>query len=405
METIEHDGGPPPEPADRRRVVRVTAAGSSALTMAILPVFLVGAATDAIRADLGVDEAAVGAAVTLLFVSAAVLATPAGHLAERIGAGAALRLGVTLAMLATAVTGVVAQSWWQLAVPLLPVGLAIGFVDTGAARAFTDGIPRQVHGLAFGIKEAAVPSASLLAGLALPTLAAWWGWRAMFVAAVPLGMVVLLLLPAGRRDQARPSPVPATTGAMTTRLAQLAAGVGLGSGSATAAATFLVPATTARGLSASVAGLVLVAASVTSIGARVATGWWADRGGAVPSRTIAAMLTVGASGSAVLALDGPVGVGLVASLLVLGGGWGWTGLAFLAGVRARPDAPAAAAGIVLTGLAAGGAVGPVAFGTLVTRASYTTAWWVTTAALVLAAVITATSARRGRPRHGSASSP
>ncbi|MBW3551279.1 MAG: MFS transporter, partial [Proteobacteria bacterium] len=155
-----------------------TAAVAAALTTAVLPVFLIGASTDAIRADLGVSETAIGAAVTVLFTAVGLAAAPIGRLTERVGAAAALRGGLLLSGLATASIGLLAHSWWQLALPMAVVGVAIGLIDTGGARAFADRVTPERQGTAFGLKEASIPSASLLAGLALPTLAVWFGWRA-----------------------------------------------------------------------------------------------------------------------------------------------------------------------------------------------------------------------------------
>lgn len=74
----------------------------------------------------------------------------------------------------------------------------MGRVDTGAARAFSDRVPVGRQGLAFGIKEASIPGASMLAGLSLPVIAAALGWRASFVAAAAVAAVVLVALPSPR---------------------------------------------------------------------------------------------------------------------------------------------------------------------------------------------------------------
>jgi predicted MFS family arabinose efflux permease len=386
--------------------LRTTTTSSLALTTAVLPVFLIGALSDAIRRDLGFGEAAIGAAVTVMFVSASLTAAPAGWLSERLGSGTAQRSGALVSGLATAAIGLFAHSWWQLTLPLIIVGAAVGLIDTGAARAFSERVPASRQGSAFGIKEASVPGASLLAGLALPTIAVQVGWRGTFVAALAIAAAVLVALPRTRgraRGQAPgAAPVvevggpaqaaggePATSRAgriASAGMVRLAAAAGLGTGAATAAATFLVPAITARGVGAATAGLILSVASVASITVRLAAGRWADDATRVPTRAVGALLLVGAVGAGLLAALGGAVVTTVSAVLVLGGGWGWTGLAFLSAVRARPDAPAAAAGVVLTGLGAGGALGPLAFGAIAGRGSYPAAWTAAALALAVAAV-------------------
>jgi predicted MFS family arabinose efflux permease len=386
---------------------RVTVAVAAALTAAVLPVFLVGAASDAIRADLGLGETAIGAAVTVVFVSVGLTAATVGRLTERLGATAALRTGVLVSAGAAVLIGSFATSWWLLAAPLVLVGIAIGLVDTGGARAFADRLATDHQGAAFGIKEASVPSASLLAGLALPTLVVWLDWRASFLAAPAIALLVLVLLPrrpapdppAAHRETAWPDPATTREADAVTspdpvarrRLLRFAVGVGLGSGAATAAATFLVPASTARGLSITGAGVLLVVASLASIGARIGLGRWADRDGAVPTRAVAACCIAGGVGVELLAAPVPAPVVALASVLLLGAGWGWTGLAFLAAVRARPDAPAVAAGTVLTGLGAGGAAGPIGFGALAGTWSYAVAWAAAATCLLAAGALAASA--------------
>jgi MFS family permease len=365
------------------------------LSTTVLPVFLVGASSPSIRADLGLSETAVGAVVTTLFVSAALTATAAGRLVERIGAGVALRVGVAIAAVGAAVVGGLARGWWGLAVPLAVVGFAVALIDTGSARAFSDRVPAGTQGLAFGIKEASIPAASMLAGLSLPTVAATLGWRASFGAAAVVALAVLVALPSPRRLRADPhAPAPAT--AVTHRVAtpavlRFAAGVGLGTGAATAGATFLVPTVVAAGLAEATAGVVLSVASVASIGARIGVGRWADTDGAAPVPVVGAMLALGGGAAALLAVGGPWPLLVAGAVMVLGAGWGWTGLAFLAVVRANPAAPAAAAGVVLTGLGLGGALGPLAFGALADRGGFGAAWAVAAVALAVGAGLVAST--------------
>jgi predicted MFS family arabinose efflux permease len=400
-----------------RASLRTTLTASGALTTAMLPVFLLGALSEQVRAELGFDEAAVGAVVTVLFVTVGVAAAAVSRVTERIGAGTALRTGVAVSGLTTAAIGALASSWWHLAVGFAIVAFALILIDTGAARAFSEGVARDRQGSAFGLKEASVPAASLLAGVALPTVGVAFGWRATFVGAIAVAVVVLALLPrrvgpgAGARDASVrevetidvaaadvaaaevAAPEAAMLASSARRVRWFAAGVGVGGGAATAAATFLAPSVSARGLSTAAAGTTLVVASVASIVVRIGSGRWADRPGSATVRATSLLLAVGAVGAVVLALPVPAPLAVVGAVALLGGGWGWTGLAFLSVVRAHAGAPAVAAGIVLTGIGIGGAAGPPAFGALASRVSYTAAWAATAGALALASAVTAASVR------------
>ncbi len=388
-------------PAASTSARRTTVAGATALTTAVLPIFLVGALGGAIRDELGISETAIGALVTVMFVSAAVTATAAGHLTERIGAGVALRTGVGIAGLGAAIVGVLARGWWQLAVPLAVVGFAVALIDTGAARAFADRVPVARQGFAFGIKEASIPGASMLAGLSLPSVAALLGWRASFLAATGIALLVLVLLPAPRSLVAEDEPELIDRGPLprvaSAGVIRFSAGVGMGTGAATAAATFLVPSITVTGASASLAGTVLAIASLASIGTRIGVGRWADTEGAAPVPLISGMLLLGGACAVVMAMGLALPVVVVAAIGVLGAGWGWTGLAFLAVVRANPRAPAAAAGVVLTGLGSGSALGPLAFGAIVDAGSYPLAWTAAVVALLVGSGLVASAHRALAP--------
>ncbi|HEX9888570.1 MAG TPA: MFS transporter [Nitriliruptorales bacterium] len=419
---------------------RTALAASGALASATLPLFLLGAFSVPIGRDLGIDESGIGAAVTVLFVASALAARAAGRLADRMDGTVTLRAAVAIAGLASAALGAFATSWWHIAGLFAVVGVAVALVDTGSARLFADRVPVARHGTAFGIKEASVPVASLLAGLGLPTVGARYGWRAVFVAALVVsGFTVLVLLkrtargvspheptsgrtpggapsdtpssapsgtpdgapdgaPSGAPDGApsgapggtpssAPSGVPGHDSATTGRLRALAAAVALGSGAANASATFLVPAALDHGLSASSAGLVLAAASLVAASVRLGTGRAADHGRDTAARALTTLMGLGAAGATVLALGGPRLSVVVGALTVLGAGWGWTGLAFHVATRARSTQPASAAGVVLRGLGIGGAVGPLAFGTLAARVSYAVAWTAAAAAMAAGAVL------------------
>lgn len=357
-------------------------AGGVALTTTVVPAFLTGALSGRIGDDLGFGAGAAGAAVAAFFVGAGVFAVPMGRVTERIGPTRALRTGALVS--ATAALGVAAfaSSWWQLTALLFVAGSAVGLVDTGAARAFGDAVPPTRHGIAFGAKEASVPAASLAAGLSIPVLAEQLGWRSAFVAGALLAPVVWALVPRLAAD-----PPPATErGAGAGRrgpMVLFAAGVALGVGAATAASTLLVPAIEDRGWDEADAGLLLAVASGASIAVRLGAGSRGDRRPLSTWAMVATLLVVGAGGAVLLAATSAGPAGVLGAIAVIGGGWGWTGLAFQTAVRVGRDRPAAAAGIVLTGLSVGGAAGPAAFGAIASALSYSAAW--ATAAVALLA--------------------
>lgn len=404
---------------DRPGPGRVIGTAASALISATLPLFLLGALAPRISADLGVDEVAIGGLVAVFFLSGAVCSIPGGRLTDRVGSTAALRIGAALAgtiALAIAATG---RTFAALLVLFVLGGAMVPLADTGGARAISSGVPLHRQGLAFGGKEASIPVASLLAGLTVPILGAQLGWRPAYLVAAVIAVTVAVIIPrgldlpgpgstpvagpAGSHTAAEaaadvhqvatsvpeaPAP-PATTGRA---LVLLAVASGLAGAAGNSAPTFLVSSGVSAGMTEAAAGVLLAVASVAGIASRLASGVAADRRGGSERRIMAGLMITGGLGMGVLAVGG-TSLTVIGALLTFGGGWGWTGLAFFAAVRLRPDRPARAAGAILAGLASGGALGPLAFGAVAAGPGYPAAWSVAGAAMVSAGLLSVAADR------------
>jgi hypothetical protein len=402
---------------------------ASALIAASLPVFLLSALAPSVQLDLGFGEAGLGIAVAAFFLAAAVSSVPGGRFADRFGAPTALRTGLGVAATGNLSVALLADSRWSLATAMFLGGTALGFVDTGGARAIAAAVPVTRQGLAFGSKEASIPAASFLAGASVPILGAQLGWRPAFGLGVGFAVVVGVLVSSrlerpgsrvrdgssDRTDALSPAPVDATSD--RTRdlglpyveepsvgpwpLVLLSVTAALGGGAAAATTAFLVASSVTGGLASGAAGSLLAVASAVAIGARLAVGAAADRRASSAVPLVALMLTVGGTGAFGLAfaatssLTGTIAavVLVVSAVLAIGAGWGWTGLVFLAAVRLDPTRPAKAAGIVLVGLGIGGAVAPATFGAVAARAGYASAWALAAGAM-FAAMLSAVAAHR-----------
>ncbi|MFO7961137.1 MAG: MFS transporter [Nitriliruptoraceae bacterium] len=553
----------PPASALPLRAMRVVVAS---LAIGLLPTFLVGALSVPISDDLDVGTATIGAAVSAFFLAAALTSVPAGRLVDRRGAPFGYRTGLTGVGVAAGAVGLLAAAGWHLVVAFAFAGMSLAFVDPSIARTITGSVGWRRHGIAFGVKESAVPSASMLAGITLPLLGATVGWQVPFlvVAVLAVGLAALVpgnievvgsqgdssrrsrgssrasrdsspasrgssrasrrSSPASRgsspvsrgsspasRGSSRPSrrSSPARDGAATTRgspgttrdgsaaaldrpaattdaditdrsvsatppsdpaqppgegrsgdaigadtqrsdppalrpdrqeaearaaddgsderpagnLALLAIGSGLAGGAGAAVATFIVPTGIVIGMGATAAGLVLSAASLGSIGVRLGAGWFVDRRPQAISDLLVGLLAAGFVGGVVLAvaahlgatpvevdaLSGAVAVageaapaapGVVAllvigAMLLLGPGWGWTGLVFLTATRLTPERPAQASGAILAGLGGGGALFPLGAGWLAESVGFGWTWTVVALAMALSvALMTIVRARR-----------
>ena len=390
--------------ARRPRPAAHAVLGASVATLAgALPVFLLGGLAVQVGADLGLGPGLLGLLVSGYFAASALAAAPVGRLAERAGPRRTVRTGAVLALVSLLGVATAAGGPAGLGLLLLLGGVANAAGQLGANGSLARSVPRRRQGLAFAVKQVAVPTSSLLAGLAVPALALTVGWRWAFAAAALVAVAALVVaVPDGARpggdaatgSTTSPPPArrpgrgaaPAGPGPGDVGLVRLAAVGALGSGAAGALTTFLVTAAVAVGVGPGRAGLLLALGSGLGVAARLGAGLAVDRltargataaaGGAV-LRLVAVQLGSGALGFGLLVLAATTGstTALVAGAVVaFAAGWSWPGVLNAAVVRLVPDAPSAATGVTQTGVFAGAAAGPLVAGLLVEAAGFGLAW-------------------------------
>jgi len=311
-----------------------------------------------------------------------------GRVVERMGYHGGMRLAAAVSAAALLAVAVLAHSWGALAACLVLGGFGNSAAHPAANLSLAREVPAGRQGLSFGIKQSAIPAATLLAGAAVPALAVTVGWRWAYVGAAALALGVAAAVPKG--SPAEPdAPGERARGdrggdVRTAPMAVLALGIGLGSAAATPLGGFVVEAAVESGIRVGSAGILLAGGSAAGIGVRVLSGHLADgmRGGRL--RLVALMLGVGTAGFGLLAVGSPAAI-VAGTIIAFVAGWGWPGLFNFAVVKTNPEAPAAATGITQTGASSGAAAGPLIFGLVVGLHSYTAAW-MTSGALAVAAL-------------------
>ncbi|MCO8277419.1 MFS transporter [Actinoplanes sp. TRM 88003] len=346
--------------------------GALTTTIAVsVPVFLVGGLAVQIGDELDFSPAGLGLAVSAYFGASALASVPAGYLVERFGATRVSRAGIALAVASLLAVAAFANTLWSL-ILILALGAAANAMGQLASNtALSRHVPQRRQGLSFGIKQAAIPVATLLSGAAVPAVALTLGWRWAFVFVAGLAAAALLLVP---NEPTAATKKPAKVAKRATG-ALIVVGIGatLAAAAANALGTFLVDSAVARGIAPGPAGLSLTLGSAVCVTSRVLGGWLADRWPGRAITMISGLLLAGALGLALLAVPGRPA--LVAGVVLgFGFGWAWPGLMNFAVVRLHPQAPAAATSITQTGVYAGGCLGPLGLGTLATHTSYPTMW-------------------------------
>lgn len=369
--------------AGQRPAIRTTIGAVTTTIASVVPVFLLGGLAVQVGEELDFSPAGLGMAVAIYFGTSALTSVPAGALVERYGPTVTARAAIVLSAASMLAIAVAARSYPALVV-LLAAGAGANGLGQLASNASLARVAPGRQGLSFGIKQAAIPAATLLAGVSVPAVALTLGWRWAFAMAAVAAAGALALVPTTPPAPVHPTRSPAGDRA-TGALLVIGAAVALGAAAAGSLGTFLVDSAAGRGLAPGLAGLTLTLGSIACIAARVGGGWLVDRRSARGDvATVAVLLTVGAAGLALLAVPGTVALA-AGVLLGFGFGWAFPGLVNVAVVQLHPQAPAAATSITQTGVYLGGCVGPLAFGGAAAARGYPTAWLGAAVAMLVAA--------------------
>lgn len=372
-------------------------AGMGVVAAGVLPGFLSASLAPRIARDFAFGESALGLAIGLFYLVCAVLSWLAGGWVERLGTMRALRLGGASSAASCFGVALFAQSAVALTALIIVGGLGNALAGPAVSSLLRRDVPEERHGMALGLQQAGAPAGTLIAGLSLPAVAIPFGWRWAFVLAAVLSLVSAAAAAGRGGDGApigprRPRAAGARTGAKPVRIVALSAA--LASFASIGLIAFLVIYAVRSGMSEGQAGLLLGAASVLSMLSRAGSGALADRPRTDPLVIVAAVLLLAAAATLLLLLATPLAVS-VAALVALGVGWGWGGPMTLAVIRASPDSPAWAVGVMMAGLFGGAVAGPLVLGVLADRGEFGVAWLICSACALLAA-IAALAARRHR---------
>lgn len=370
-------------------------------TFGPLPAFFFGGLAVLIRDEFGFSEARLGAMVAVFFALGAMGSAPAGRLADRVGARRALRAGLGATFVALALTPL-ARTWWQLTLALAVAGLGHAVLQVGANLLLSTNVPARIQGLAFGIKQSAIPLATLTAGAAVPAIGTRYGWRWAYVGAAAAAGLVLAAQSVRRRAAtatraARPTPTASPAAFPRRDLLVLAVAVGFGAGSANALAAFLVTYASEAGMPVDRAGILLATVSAVGLATRVGVGGLADWRRSADLVGVAVLLVAGSIGFATMPVVDPGTWTLwAAATVAFAGGWGWPGLLTFIVARTNAHAPAAATGVTQAGIFAGAVAGPVLFGLAASALSYQVAWRGAAVAQLVGALLVL-AVRRARP--------
>ncbi|HEY1277256.1 MAG TPA: MFS transporter [Thermoleophilaceae bacterium] len=359
----------------------------------VLPGFLVGALTLQIRSDFDEGVRAIAAGVTVFFLAGAFGTAAGGRLAERVGGLRAMRASVIVTAGCLLAIALAARSLPVFFLLLAAAGAANAVTQPAINLYMARAVPLDRQGLAFGIKQSAIPVAVMVSGLALPFLALPLGWRPAF--AICAGMAALVALAATLEHAAGASPAaPAPPGERpaTRSLLPFTLGAALASSGPSALSAYLVASAVDTGIGEGTAGLLAAVGSATSLLVRVACGQRADRRRDYGFGMVVALLALGSLGFLLLSAGAPAPF-VAGAVVAYALGWGWPGLFNLAVVHLHRAAPGAATGVTQSGIYVGASGGPAAYGLLAGAAGYTGAWAAVAGVSLMAALVIGLAAR------------
>ena len=366
---------------------RALAAASLSTVGSAFPVFMLAATASLVRADIGLTEQGLGLSVSSFFAASALISTPAGALAQRIGPRRVMAVAAVLTSVAAAG---VSQSMhpWQVAAAMVVAGAGNGLSAPSTNLALANVRRNGRTGIAFGVKQSALPATVIMAGFCVPLIAAPLGWRVAMVVCV---LFPLLYFAIPYRDGHRPS-ITEVTGAPRPRLDGIflaAVAVACASAAGTSMNAFYVENAVSGGMSVESAGLWYAVAGIVGVASRLGLGWWVDRRAHQLFKLVAALWVIGALGTLLFAGSASLLFLAAATLIGYGAGWAWNGVFHMAIVEQHPHCPAYASGVVSVGIFAGGGLGPGVTGWLFASGGIVAGWTVI-AGLFAAAAITMT---------------
>ncbi|WP_262032186.1 MFS transporter, partial [Microvirga sp. Mcv34] len=338
-----------------------------------------------LMAELGWSETEIGYLTALNTVGSILFLLSGAPLMRRTGSIRALQIGLSLGVVGVLVLTVPVAGAAVLGAML--IGLGYGPSTPAGSDVLQRYAPARHRNLIFSIKQAGVPIGGVLAGVSLPVLADWAGWRMALAFATIVALLTVAAVQSLRervdaernRDlRLRPRlflslenlrrPLAFLRAAPDLkRLAFVGACLAIGQGSWFAfLVTYLV---TKLGLTLPQAGLIFAVMQATGIVGRVALGWVSDRIG-LGIVTLRLVTIASAASSLVLAATGPnwpmpalLTLAAIAGVTV--SSWNGVQIAEIARLSPRAHVSETTAGTTIL-IFVGYVVGPSAFAALVT---------------------------------------
>lgn len=378
------------------RTVRIGATITLAMMVGTMLPYAVAVLAPLITRDLGISAADIGMFGTTTMLVATFAAPRAGLAVDRLGPRATINV-LHGAFAVAAVTLAVSNGTAALLVGALVAGISLCLTNPVTNQVIVTQVRPGLRGVLTGIKQAGGQLSAMTAGLALPMLAGWWGWRTallafvVFAAAGIASTVTVPRLPRVPSSGAKPATASLSEGAER-ELRQLRL-FGFLVAAGTGPMLYFLPLFVVDQFeaSASLAGSTAAVGATIGTVARLSWGPITER----LRRPVIALTIIGCAstvGMVLLAGATFVGLSLVWPAVVIIGasGLAFTTPAMLAIMRTvGPESTGAASGRFARSTYAGGVISPITFGWIIdATGSYRSAWIIAACLLAASAIVT-----------------
>lgn len=363
--------------------LRSVAGLAAAIVSAAIPPFLVGALAPRIALSIALDTEDVGIAMAGFYLVSGVLSPVGGRVVRRLGPTASLRWACALGTLGLAALSAASNSV-QLVVILTLLGVPNAVIQPSCNEVLSRLRRSRVRAVSFGVVQASIPVATLIAGVLLAVASYGIGWRWTVLGVAALTIAAQLPIPnlpstTGAVPGVQPTPHRPTTSAATGRPVPGLLGLLMVTGFLASCAVTSLPsfaATTGHhlGLAPWAIAAAQMLGSVGSAIMRVVAPALTSRASARRQLVAVALLQgTGVLGFAALASGSSAGfvAGTIAAFTF---GWGFNGLFNLIVTDAHPGRIATATGLTQGGVFIGGMAGPLVFAAIAGSERFGAAW-------------------------------
>jgi MFS family permease len=345
------------------------------MMLAVVPFFLVGIHAPVIKSSLDLSSLELGVAISCSSVAASIFAISIGRGVRAYGLAWCLKLSSLLAFFSLILIGKFVQKWWELAIALGLGGVANALAQTSMNFTSTHSSTSDQRASVFGLKQASIPTISLIIALLSPILLRYGSWRLGFLLAAVFSLIGIIMNP--KLDLVVSS---SGIGLKLKRHQKLIAFFIIAGGFfsgliSTGLSAFISIYVTSNGFTISKTGFLLALGSVLAVVARILGGLYIDKHLSNGIQEFIAISLVGCIGFLLLAISSDIEILIIfGSILAFGSAWGWPGFIHFAVISLFKTNSIRIGSFVLSAIYAGNTVGPSVMGILVEYFSFSIMW-------------------------------